>query len=594
MNSIQRSVLAYFLKQYWQSFALILLLGFAVAGLEAATLAVLMPIFNGLIGSPSPAALGSRISQLLALFPFKDPLVSASVVLITLTPLKSALTILQDYMLGHSSGRLLYDSRKRFVEKYFGAPYDYILSQKHGRLMHICLASTTYLSFIIAKLPQLLMEILRAAAILLFLFSLQPAVTLGLVVVAALLSVLVGYLGKNISYTYGKVREQCGLRQKVLFGELFTGLKHISVFGVKERWLDLFDEANATMCRLSARDASWLSAPRNVLESVAVVGVFGSMLALRATAPDRLSGMLPMAGTFAMGLLKLLPALSNISRARMEMMTVLPEVETVHEALTLTFKPRPAGNKPFRGLQHGISFEAVDFGYEGRAPLLKGMDLEFPRNKTTAIVGDSGSGKSTILNLLLRLFDPAKGRILVDGVSLAELELSTWLSRIGLVSQDTFIYHASIAENIVFGRNGFTQAEVERAARVAHAHDFISQMPEGYGTLTGEHGLKLSGGQQQRIAIARAVLGEPEIFIFDEATSALDSVSEAAVQRAIAEVSAGRTVIQVAHRLSTIQDADNIIVLQNGRVAEQGSHGALVAAQGAYSRFFQKQRQPAG
>jgi len=210
----------------------------------------------------------------------------------------------------------------------------------------------------------------------------------------------------------------------------------------------------------------------------------------------------------------------------------------------------------------------------------------FTCGKTTAIVGPSGSGKSTMVDLVIRLFDPTAGRITVDGVDLQAYDVTSWLNAIGFVSQDTFIFHGSIQENIGFSRPDATFEEIVEAAKLANAHAFISAMPEGYETVVGDRGVKLSGGQRQRIAIARAILRDPQILILDEATSALDTMSERQVQKAIEQVSRNRTVIVVAHRLSTVMSADKIVVLDSGKVVEEGTHRELTARQGLYWRLY--------
>ena len=208
----------------------------------------------------------------------------------------------------------------------------------------------------------------------------------------------------------------------------------------------------------------------------------------------------------------------------------------------------------------------------------------------TAIVGPSGAGKTSIVNLILGLFEPTQGRITVDGIPVHEFKQDSWLQKIGFVSQDPFLYHSSIADNIRFDRDGHSIEAISEAAKTANAHGFISELPQGYDTIVGDRGMTLSGGQQQRLAIARAMLESPEILIFDEATSSLDTISEKLVQDAIDKVATDRTVIIIAHRLSTIRHADRIIVIDNGQVIEEGSHQELLRSNGHYSRLVATQR----
>jgi len=237
-----------------------------------------------------------------------------------------------------------------------------------------------------------------------------------------------------------------------------------------------------------------------------------------------------------------------------------------------------------------ISFENVDFSYES-VSVLRGINLSVRGGERIAIVGSSGAGKTTLVNLVPRFFDVTSGRILINGRDIREYTLRSLRSAIGLVTQETFLFHDTVANNIMYGAPGATRAEVEEAARRAHAHEFISQMPHGYDTVVGERGVKLSGGERQRLAIARAILKNPRILIFDEATSALDSESERLVQSALDELMGGRTVFAIAHRLSTISNCDRIIVLDGGRIVEEGRHEELLALGGIYRRLYDLQFQ---
>ncbi len=238
-----------------------------------------------------------------------------------------------------------------------------------------------------------------------------------------------------------------------------------------------------------------------------------------------------------------------------------------------------------------VRFEGVDFAYPTRpdAPVLRGVDLEMEPGRVLALVGASGGGKSTVASLLARLYDPTAGRVLLDGVDIRELDTRWLREQIGAVAQEPVLFAATIAENIRYGRPGASQAEVEAAAKAANADGFIRAFPEGYETTVGERGVRLSGGQKQRIAIARALLKDPRILVLDEATSALDAESEHLVQDALERLMVGRTVLVIAHRLSTVRDADRVVVIEGGRVVEAGTHDDLVARDGAYRRLVERQ-----
>jgi ATP-binding cassette, subfamily B, bacterial MsbA len=233
-----------------------------------------------------------------------------------------------------------------------------------------------------------------------------------------------------------------------------------------------------------------------------------------------------------------------------------------------------------------IAFANVHFGYDGDAPILDGVTIDIPAGSKVALVGPSGAGKTTIFNLLLRFYERDSGRIAIDGQDIHGVTLESLRAAIGVVTQEAMLFDESVADNIALGRPGAGQAEIEEAARNAAAHDFIREMPHGYRTRVGEGGLKLSGGQRQRIAIARAMLRNAPILLLDEATSALDAESERQVQDALARLTAGRTSIVIAHRLSTVRDADQIFVLDRGRVVESGRHEGLLAQGGLYAQLY--------
>jgi ATP-binding cassette subfamily B protein len=241
-----------------------------------------------------------------------------------------------------------------------------------------------------------------------------------------------------------------------------------------------------------------------------------------------------------------------------------------------------------------LSFEAVRFGYDPRREILHGVDFEVPPGGTVAVVGHSGSGKSTLSRLLYRFYDVDAGHIRIDGRDLREVTQQSVRAAIGIVPQDTVLFNDTIFYNIHYGRPGATRDEVEASARAAHIHDFIMTLPDGYRTEVGERGLKLSGGEKQRVAIARALLKNPAILIFDEATSALDSQSEKAIQAELDRIQVGRTTLVIAHRLSTVMGADQILVMEEGRIVERGTHDALLAAGGHYAQMWRLQQQERG
>jgi ATP-binding cassette subfamily B protein len=249
------------------------------------------------------------------------------------------------------------------------------------------------------------------------------------------------------------------------------------------------------------------------------------------------------------------------------------------------------GATPLVIAQGAIAFKDVHFHYDPDRPILNGVSFEVPAGKTVAVVGPSGAGKSTISRLLYRFYDVQKGSITIDGQDVREVTQKSLRAAIGMVPQDTVLFNDTIAYNIRYGRPGASDAEIEQAAEVAQISRFIKELPEGYATKVGERGLKLSGGEKQRVAIARTVLKAPPILILDEATSALDTTTEHEIQSALDIVSKNRTTLVIAHRLSTVVGADEIIVLKGGEIAERGSHSELLEQNGLYASMWNRQRE---
>jgi len=332
---------------------------------------------------------------------------------------------------------------------------------------------------------------------------------------------------------------------------------------------------------------------------VVVIGTTIAVLVLWIGARDVLQGKAGMNGTelvtFMIMVMRLLPPLKQLSQMPTVAQQSLAAAERLFGVLDLVTETQlDRGTRGVTGLANGIEFERVNFAYERDAVL---SDISFTARcgDVIALVGPSGAGKSTLVDLIPRFYEPSSGRILLDGVDTRAIRLDALRSLTGIVSQDTVLFNDTVIRNIAYGAAGArSRDDIERAARDANAHEFILQLPDGYDTVLGERGTRLSGGQRQRLAIARALLSDPPILILDEATSALDTESEQLVQQAIERLLAGRTVFVIAHRLSTVAHASQILVLDNGRIVERGTHEQLLAKRGAYRRLHELQFRAVG
>jgi subfamily B ATP-binding cassette protein MsbA len=294
--------------------------------------------------------------------------------------------------------------------------------------------------------------------------------------------------------------------------------------------------------------------------------------------------------TFMFVLFRMMPLVSQVNGMRENLSRFQGSLSNIQEMLKTNNKPYLSnGYLQFQGIKKEIAFESVNFAYELNNLVLKNINLTIEKGKVTALVGGSGAGKSTLADLIPRFYDPTKGSILLDGKNLRDFDIASVRRKMAIVSQDTFIFNASVRDNIAYGLENINEQDIWQAAKMAHAVEFIKELPDGLDTVLGDRGVRLSGGQRQRIAIARALLRNPDILILDEATSALDSVTEKLIQESLEKLSKGRTVIAIAHRLSTIAKADKVIVMEQGKIVEQGSYQELLKKQNTLWKYHQMQ-----
>jgi len=368
----------------------------------------------------------------------------------------------------------------------------------------------------------------------------------------------------------------------------------VKYFGNERHEEHRFDEALQSYERAAVRSATSLSLLNIGQAAIISAGLTLVMyMAARGIVDGRLSlGDFVLVNTY---LLQLYQPLGIFGWVYREIKQSLVDMERMFELLTVEREVADASDaRPLRIDGGEVRFEHVDFGYDPRRPILKDVSFTVPAGHTVAIVGPSGAGKSTISRLLFRFYDVSGGRITIDGQDIRAATQESVRAAIGIVPQDTVLFNDTIRYNIAYGRPNASQAEIENAAGLARIRHFIEALPDGWDATVGERGLKLSGGEKQRVAIARTVLKNPKILLFDEATSALDSQTEQEIQANLRELARGRTTLVIAHRLSTVVDADEIIVLDKGQVVERGHHTALLARRGAYAAMWARQQEGAG
>lgn len=393
---------------------------------------------------------------------------------------------------------------------------------------------------------------------------------------------------RKLAPRYKAVRQQVGMLNSQLANNL-GGIATVKSFTAEEHEVQRIGrESNAY--RDANRRAIRLSAAFVPIIRMAIVGGFIAIMYF--------GGLLALDGTLNIGLYSILVFMTQ--RLLWPLTRMGDTLDLYQRAMASTnrvfdlldTKPRindGPQSLPLAQVKGEVNFDHVRFAYDGGQEVIKDLSLKMPAGQTIAIVGATGAGKSTIVKLLLRLYDVSDGRILVDGHDLRDLHMTDLRKAIGFVSQDVFLFHGTARENIAYGTFDATDDQIIEAAKIAEAHDFIMELPQGYDTIVGERGQKLSGGQRQRISIARAVLKDPPILILDEATSSVDNETEAAIQRSLEKIAVGRTTIIIAHRLSTVRNADRIFVLENGSVSEQGRHEELISHGGLYAALWRVQ-----
>ena len=393
---------------------------------------------------------------------------------------------------------------------------------------------------------------------------------------------------KRLAPRYAAVREQAGDLASRLANNL-GGMLTIKSYTAEAWELERLAEQSQAY-RLANRRAIRLSAAFVPLIRYAILFAFIAILVI--------GGLQAWRGTIATGSYaflvfitqRLLWPLTTLGRTLDDYQRAMASTNRVLDLLATPIAI-PSGERPLplAQVKGELSFNDVTFAYSGREPLLRHFNLEIPAGSTVGIVGATGSGKSTLVKLLLRLYAIQAGTIRLDGIPIRELRLDDLRRAIGLVSQEVFLFHGSVAENIAYGSFDAPRAAIERAAQLAEASGFIEALPQGYDTVVGERGQRLSGGQRQRIALARAILKNPPVLILDEATAAVDNETEAAIQRSLDQITAERTTLVIAHRLSTVRHADRIVVMEQGRIVESGRHEQLIAADGAYANLWRVQ-----
>jgi ATP-binding cassette, subfamily B, bacterial MsbA len=372
--------------------------------------------------------------------------------------------------------------------------------------------------------------------------------------------------------------------------ELIGGMRTVRAFTTQDFERRRYYQSSDNIVSSSARMVGLWAMVKPLAEAIATTILITMILI--AFNGSLTNGSLQVSSllTFLFILVRLVPFIQDVNGTVAVLSSLHGSAEKIKELLRTDNKTYFQNGKiEFPGLKHSIELIDVDFSYDGERLILKNITLSIERGQVTALVGSSGAGKTTLVDLIPRFYDPNAGRVSIDGIDLRQIEINSFRRKLAVVSQDTFIFNTSVRNNIAYGTENATDREIKKVAQLANALEFIQDMPQGFDTILGDRGIRLSGGQRQRIAIARALLRDPEILILDEATSALDSVTERLIQDSLETLSKGRTVIVIAHRLSTITKADRVVVMDRGQIVEQGTYLELLTQRGRFWTYHQMQ-----
>jgi subfamily B ATP-binding cassette protein MsbA len=481
--------------------------------------------------------------------------------------------------------RVLTDIRSKLFASIVGQSMEFFDRARAGKLMsrvmndtQVAQSTLSQLSVSLFKQPVALVAGVVAVMLIDWKFSLITLVLFPICIVP------VALFGRKVRKA-GEAEEQLAGEMNVILQETFAGIRLIKSYAEEKLMIKMFNRAAKRQFRNSLRVRKSTEITSPLVEIVAAAGVGLALFYVYAAELSAAKFLALMAGIFL-----LYEPIKSLSRIHMLLQKCLSATTNIFELMrqppAIVDAPDARKLEKCRG---EIVYDDVEFSYGPQAPALRGVSLRIEPGQRVALVGSSGSGKSTMLSLALRFYDPQKGSVSLDGNDLRELQIESVRQHIGIVTQDTFLFHDTIYNNILFGRQDATKEEVEEAARQAYAHDFILAQPQGYESVVGDKGCMLSGGQQQRLSIARALLKNAPVLLLDEATSALDSESERMIQSALEKLSAGKTVVAIAHRLSTVLTADRIVVMSEGRIAAVGPHAELLQSSPDYRTLYEMQ-----
>lgn len=573
--------------------ALLLLLFVGVFDSTAPTLAT--PLFDNVLVPGPDSSEGEVISivqkyvaLILSLVP-GSMITQLALALLFLTIFKGICVYYANYFLAHLGQGVVMDLRNRLFQHVVGQSMGFFSLNSTGRLMSRMSNDVEQVQEAVSNvLASLFRESVLIVALIVMIFAVDWKLALLSLLIAPLALVLTLGMGKRIRHVSRKAREDAANLNDRL-QQSITGMRIIKAFGMERHEESSFYKTAASLFRRNMKAFAILFLNSPVMEVLGVV----AFIPLLYYANDRIADGTLTLGLFSTALFllfRMYDPIRKLSRIHILIQRAMASTGRIMELLdTHTEMADRPNAQSLEGIRESVEFRDVCFDYvdqSGKTQVLRDINLKVERNRVIALVGSSGAGKTTLAGLIPRFYDPTSGSVLIDGIDIREYSQSSLREQIAMVTQDTFLFNDTVRNNIAYGDIDASEERIMEASRAALADDFITNFPMKYRTIIGERGQRLSGGERQRISIARAILKNAPILILDEATSSLDSESEKLVQQALTNLMQNRTTFVIAHRLSTVRDADLILVLERGRIVESGNHDSLISRDGVYRKFF--------
>jgi ATP-binding cassette, subfamily B, bacterial MsbA len=562
-----------------------ILLGVMAALSEGLSISLFIPLIQNQMGSGASEMMG-KLGALYQGVPRETRLLWMGLSILLCVVLKNVLSYSYSLLMQRVSASIGHRLRCGVLHQLLSVSQSYLDTHDSGKLLSNLGTDTWRVSSAFTVLAGMAINVFMTLTLTILLLLISWKLTLITGCLLLLISQIVQVLTRSVKQLSRQATSaNARLSQRLL--ETFHGSRLIRAFGRESYEEGRFDAASRHVSKIFWRMEKVSGLVNPLSEILAASLLLGILVVTTMRAPGQMAASV----TFLILLYRLQPRIRQLDGDRVALSAYSASVEEVKRLLDETDKPYLRGGvRVPTSIEREIVLENVSLRYDANENgALEDVSCSIEIGQTTALVGPSGAGKSSLINLICRFYDPSSGRVLVDGVPLPELDLAWWRSQIALVSQDIVLFNASVADNIRYGKLGATHEELLEAARKAHALEFIEDLPDGFRTPLGDWGMRLSGGQRQRLALARAFIRDPKILILDEATNSLDLIAEKVIQDALEEFGHSRTVLIIAHRISTIEHAGKVIVLDKGRVAESGSVNELLAKGGLFSRFYKLQ-----